>query len=633
MKIYKILTRAAVRFAAVVIAYSLATHRDINLESLIDSVSQSGLYALFFVGLGAIYDVVMRLDRAPWRYASIQNVLTNLRTSTLTVLLFLIVAFVIDRADTLPRSMFALTWMLDVVFFSGALLIRRAMHEQAFGRAFAPFLGKGDDQNQEDLIIIGELDSAEAFLRDRARGQLRQYRPLGLITSDKGDEGRELHGVQVLASFPSAGKALDDYSRQESKRAILFADDSIAPADIDPEVLGRLRASGVRMLRHSVVADLNESGPKTSLRELDLEDLLSRPPVALDFGEIRKMISGRRVLVTGAGGSIGSEICRQVAALGCAHLSLLDNSEFGLFKISIEVSDRFPTMSRNDIICDIRDADRIRHWVAQEQPDIIFHAAALKHVPLMEHHPCESVLTNVVGTSNVAAAALVNHVDQMVFISTDKAVDPGNVMGATKRLAESVVRRHRTLGGATSFSVVRFGNVLGSAGSVVPTFLDQIRRGGPVTVTHAEVERYFMTIPEAVQLVLHATASVSMRASDQSGLFVLDMGPPVKIMDLARRLIGLSDMPEARKIEIRITGLRPGEKLTEELVDSTEVAVRCDQGVFEVSDRGDTGVIGDTELALLKEQAQLGDSAATKVLLFRMLDQVRNGASDHGATS
>lgn len=268
-----------------------------------------------------------------------------------------------------------------------------------------------------------------------------------------------------------------------------------------------------------------------------------------------------------------------------------------------------------------------------ERPDIVFHAAAPKHVPLMEKHPCESVLTNVVGTWNVAEAANAARVKHMVFISTDKAVDPPNVMGATKRLAEAVVRGQQSAVGNTRFSVVRFGNVLGSAGSIVPTFRAQIERGGPLTLTHPDIERYFMTIPEAVQLVLHATAHSAGQQGGPLGVFVLDMGKPVKISDLARQLIGLYGKAPGKDIQIVGTGLRPGEKLFEELVDSNEAAEMCGQSLICVTDRIKGARMTEQTVQSLELVARAGDIAATRQLVFDILAKVRTVADDASSGS
>ena len=547
----------------------------------------------------------------------------TVRSSTIIVLAFVIGIFVFDRAAALPRSTPFLLWILDVGFLAGILVISRAVHEKALTAAFAPFLTNPSKTDRTPVLLLGELNAADMFLRDIERDPTSPHRPSGIVTPHVTDLGRELRGVKVRGSLQSMNSVLEAFCAESGPRSVVFLDESIAPADIDADLLGRLRIRGIKLLRRQNTIELKEGGAKPArYREVNLEELLSRPPVQLNLEPIRDLISGRRILVTGAGGSIGSEICRQVASLGCAHIGLLDHSEFALFNIDMEIGRRFPTLSKHDILCDIRDPRRVDAWVAKEEPHVIFHAAALKHVPLMESHPCESVLTNVIGTWNIADAARKYSVEDMVFISTDKAVDPGNVMGATKRLAESVMRAHRAAISNTRFSVVRFGNVLGSAGSVVPTFMAQIERGGPVTVTHADVKRYFMTIPEAVQLVLHATATSASRNDNKSGVFVLDMGKPVRIMDLATRLIELSGKVPGRDVEIQITGLRPGEKLTEELVDTMEEAQACDLGFFEIADR--TGHwIDQAAVRSLEQVAHSGDPQAARRRIFELLERVR----------
>jgi O-antigen biosynthesis protein WbqV len=613
----KVVARAAIRVFALVAAYGFA-YPTLDLRSIVEA---AGPYALVFAVIGLTNDMAFRADRGSWRFTSVLDILIMARNSTLTVGVLLVGIFIFDRGQSMPRSSVLLTWGLDIGLFSGLLLIRRAVHEKALTAAFAPFLSRPSEASHP-LMLIGDPSAADAFLRNLARDPVAAYCPVGVITNRAQDVGQEVRHVPVLASLAKAGAILDRFMERDGERSILFLDNSTTPADVGAEQLGRLRARGVRLMRLSGIVELSEPGVRPKLQEIDVEELLARPTVKLDFSEIRGLISGRRILVTGAGGSIGSEICRQVAALGCAHIGLFDNSEFGLFNIDMEIGNNFPTLSRSDILCNVRDADRVNDWVAAEQPDIIFHAAALKHVPLMENHPCESVLTNVVGTWNIADAARANGAAHMIFISTDKAVDPGNVMGATKRLAESVVRVHRAAASSTRFSVVRFGNVLGSAGSVVPTFKAQIARGGPITLTHPDIERYFMTIPEAVQLVLHATAKSANR-KHQSGVFVLDMGEPVKIMDLARRLIELHGKIPGRDIEIKITGLRPGEKLTEALVDSTEEARPCDPGVVEVNDRFDGLRIDRSFVRRLEDVARTGASAPTRQMVFEMLARVR----------
>ena len=325
------------------------------------------------------------------------------------------------------------------------------------------------------------------------------------------------------------------------------------------------------------------------MRDINIEELLAREPIELDRRAVGGLIQGRRILITGAGGSIGSELCRQVAAFNCARMILLDNSETALFEIE------------------------------RERPDLVFHAAALKHVSMVERHPTEGILTNVIGTWNVAEASRASGADQMVLISTDKAVDPTNVMGATKRLAEAVIQAQQTTNDGARFSAVRFGNVLGSSGSVVPIFKSQIERGGPVTVTHPEMTRFFMTIPEAAQLVLHATATCHEDDRRDSRLFLLEMGEPVSIMDLAQQMIALSGR---KNVEIEITGLRPGEKLTEALLDETERALPCAPKVMEVVSNSALRVT-QGHLTDLAEIVQTGDTEAVRRALFDLVSQVR----------
>jgi O-antigen biosynthesis protein WbqV len=355
------------------------------------------------------------------------------------------------------------------------------------------------------------------------------------------------------------------------------------------------------------------------MRDINIEELLAREPIELDRRAIAHLIQGRRVLVTGAGGSIGAELCRQVAAFNCAHLTLVDISETALFEIEREMRESWPRMSLRAVLCDVRNAARVTEAFRREKPDLVFHAAALKHVSMVEQHPVEGVLTNIVGTWNVAEASKASRAGQMVLISTDKAVDPSNVMGATKRMAEAVIQAQQTSADGARFSAVRFGNVLGSSGSVVPIFKSQIEKGGPVTVTHPEMTRFFMTIPEATQLVLHATAACHEDDRQDARLFLLEMGEPVRIMDLARQMIALSGRKD---IEIVTTGLRPGEKLTESLLDETERSLPCAPKVLEVVSNSALRVTTDhlSELAAL---AEAGDISGVRTALFDLVGQVR----------
>ena len=370
---------------------------------------------------------------------------------------------------------------------------------------------------------------------------------------------------------------------------------------------GRLRASGSRGVGSGKLATF------------PVQDLLGRPPVSLDLTLPTEWIAGKRVLITGAGGSIGSELARQVALLGCHHVGLLDNCEFNLFEIDRELDESHPDLSREAVLCDIRDGDRLERWVARERPDVIFHAAALKHVSLVEKHPCEGVLTNVAGTANVALAARRHGVADLVLISTDKAVSPNNVMGATKRLTEQFVRGLAEDSRSTRFHVVRFGNVLGSAGSAAPVFQAQIERGGPIRVTHTDVERYFMTIPEAVQLLSLASAMGAQRPPQNCSVFVLEMGEPVRIVDLAERMIALNGLTPGEDIEILIVGLRAGEKLSEDLVDWNEESVSAGvEGIVEVRSL-EREILTEAKVRELERLARTGDDEAMRREVFGLL--------------
>lgn len=616
----KLIARSVVRAGALVTAYGIVVFNDIDPLAIIGSLSAIWTYAVVFVTAGAGYDLATQAWRKSWRFASLRDILLAVRSGTIIALALLLVVFILDRGEGLPRSVLLLTWLLDVGMFGGLLIIRRAAHERTLLDAFAPFLGRRRLE-KTPLMLIGDMKSADAFLRDLHRSESQPYVAVGVIAPDARDVRQELRGTRVLGSFADIDALLADFAQGEVSRAVLFLDGAPAPADLDAEVLARLRAREVRLLKMNRLADLDVEGSALSLRELDLNELLSRPPIHLDRERVRSFITARRVLVTGAGGSIGSEICRQVASLSCAHLTMVDQSEFGLFKIDQEIGSAYPTLSRAARLCDVRDAARVQRCLAGETPEIVFHAAALKHVPLMEAHPSDSVLTNVFGSANVADAAVAVGADHFVLISTDKAVDPPNVMGATKRLAERVVYQRRSPQGP-KISVVRFGNVLGSAGSVVPTFLEQIAKGGPVTLTHPDIERFFMTIPEAVQLVLHASARAS-EVEVGGSVLVLDMGKPVKIIDLARRLIELNGKTPGVDVDIRVTGLRPGEKLTEALFDVTEEPHECEPGLLEVIDRNATVRLADGDLKRLRASAAEGADQEVRALLFRLLEGVR----------
>lgn len=405
-------------------------------------------------------------------------------------------------------------------------------------------------------IVVGAGTAGQLIAREALTNEKATFQIVAFVDDDPRKLGQLLNGIRVEGRIDDLPRLI----RQTAAQEVLIAMPSGRGALIR-RVVELAQTAGAKTRTLPSLSDLVAGRIEvTALRPVEIQDLLRRAPIVTDLEKVRTLATGRSVLVTGAGGSIGSELCRQIAALQPSLLVLLDHSENQVFEIEGELRRRFPYLKMAPMVADIRDADRVRRVFDRFRPFAVFHAAAHKHVPLMEDNVIEAVTNNVLGTRNVVEAAVDFDTTHFVMISTDKAVRPTSIMGATKRLAEIIVR-FAAMRAKRHFVAVRFGNVLGSRGSVVPTFLAQIERGGPVTVTHPDMRRFFMTIPEAVQLVLQAGA-----LGEGGELFVLDMGDPVKIADLARDLIRLSGLEEGEDIEIKYTGIRPGEKLYEEVL-------------------------------------------------------------------
>ena len=588
---------------------------------------------VLYAALAGGFSVLFRRELSPWRYASIPDVLVLARIAILTAAVFLLWTFVLDRARGLPRSTLFMAPLLQMMGSMGVRVLRRALHERAF-QAIAPLKTLNDRTTAAApaLLLIGPASLADTYLRDVARSHDKAFNPVGIVGTEPRDVGQQVRGVCIIDHLENLDAALADLQRwNRYPRAVLFLEEPARLKGLTADQLGRLKNDGVRLLRLPSIVELahHEGVNLVSMREINIEELLARDPIELDRGAVGGLIRGRRVLVTGAGGSIGSELCRQVAAFNCGHLSLVDFSETALFGIERELAEHFPDVSCSAALCDVRQAERVAAIFAEEQPDLVFHAAALKHVGMVERQPHEGVLTNVIGTWNVAEAAKAVGAAQMVLISSDKAVDPANAMGATKRLAEAVIQAQQSSNG-TRFAAVRFGNVLGSAGSVVPIFKSQIERGGPVTVTHPDMARYFMTIPEAAQLVLHATAtSADGEAGAPSRLFILEMGEPVRIMDLARQMVALSGRTPGKDVEIQVVGLRPGEKLSEALLDESERAEPCAPKVLEVVSPSPLRLTAG-HLEELERLAETGDREAVRRLVFELVAQIRGERATAG---
>lgn len=540
------------------------------------------LNATVFAALIVAVQLPARVYRHSWRYVSPPDLLRIVQVALFATLGLALFDYLLFRSAMGPGEFYGFTWMLAT---GGMMLVRtavRAVREQRLAELLLPLPVKDVDEGQPRMLLIGSPNDVDNTLREVIDRPDFGYIPAGIVLDDDGMRGQGIRGVRVLGSTKVLESIVDAQTDGSgSDLALVFSTPPALMTGIDPGAIARLRKRDFRILTLPRTAELSESDHRRfRLRKLRLEDLLSRSPVNLPLEPLRSGFRNRRVMVTGAGGTIGSELCRQAAALGCSELVMLDLAETPLFDIDREVSERFTSVKRRALLRDIRDGKAVREVIKATRPDVIFHAAALKHVSLMEEHPKQAVETNVLGTANVAQAAREFGVSQMVLISTDKAVAPVNIMGAAKRLAEAVIHRMADeADGATRFGVVRFGNVLGSNGSVVPILRSQIESGGPVTITHPDMERFFMTVPEAVQLVLHATIEAA-RNGGEPAVYVLDMGEPVKILDMAQRLIELcAPAGKESEVEIEIIGLRPGEKLREALVDEGETLLSTLDGL------------------------------------------------------
>ena len=501
--------------------------------------------AIYAVGL-----LAFGIQRGLWRYVGLHDLGRILWASVVSSAVFYGVVHGFLGWVGYPRSVIILTGVLSGLYLGGIRLSVRWFREWL--RVLSP--------SARRVLIVGAGHAGELLVRDMLSDRDSHYRPVGLVDDDPIKRKMKIHGVSVVGKIEDIAAL----SRGLLAHEIIVAIPSASTA-LKQRILAASEGCKVPIKTLPSVKQLLENPEALrQVRPMSLEDLLQREPIQMDRQELHPLLEGKRVLVTGAGGSIGSELCRQIARYHPATLILFERYENGVFALDLELRAQYPKITIIPAIGDVTVHERVAEVLQQTDPDLVFHAAAHKHVPLMELNPKEAVRNNVLGTKTVAEASLASGVDRFVLISTDKAVNPTSVMGATKRVAEDLMQSlsHR---GQTKFTVVRFGNVLGSNGSVVPLFAEQIRKGGPLTVTHPEIKRFFMTIPEAVQLVLQAS-----RLGQGGEVFVLDMGEQVKVVDLARNMIVLSGLVPDQDIQIVYSGLRPGEKLYEELFEETE---------------------------------------------------------------
>ncbi|MFQ5345297.1 MAG: polysaccharide biosynthesis protein [Mariprofundus sp.] len=489
------------------------------------------------------------LYRGLWRFASVPDLIRILKAVSVGALLTFLIVFVLQRMEGIPRSIPLLYPLFLVLGLSGPRIFYRLLKDRHFDLSVKP---------AQRVLIAGAGRAGEMLIRDLLKDH--QYLAVGFVDDDTSKQGREIHGVRVLGKLADTGLLTE----QLDVDVVLIAIPSASHETMQQLVQICMEAK-VASRTLPAIAELADGKVEVSkLRQVSIEDLLGRDPVSLNDAGLHDLLDGKRILVTGAGGSIGSELCRQIIHYAPDMLILLDHSEYNLYRINEEMQ-TCPNFRIHGLLGDVRDAERM-HWLFKTfKPQVVLHAAAYKHVPIVEENPAEGIKTNIFGTRHIADLASEFQAEKFIMVSTDKAVNPGNIMGASKRAAEIYCQN---LNGRahTQMITTRFGNVLDSTGSVVPLFRRQIASGGPVTVTHSEITRFFMTIQEACQLILQAAV-----IGEGGEIFVLDMGEPVKIKDLAKQMISLSGFEPGLDIKIEMTGLRPGEKLHEELFYNSEV--------------------------------------------------------------
>lgn len=556
----------------ILILASITSAYLIRFEFDIPSFFLSALFKVFpwvvVLKLTAFY--IFSLYRGMWRYTSIVDLLNIVKAASMASLVLISIVLFKTRFEGYPRSVFIIDWFLTIVLISGFRVCVRLFFENVTTKELSPstfltLIRKSHTRKagQKNLIIIGASYSGEKICREIKNNPDLQYRIKGFIDDDRKKVGRAIHGIKVIGTVDNLPTAVENTDADEILIAITTASGSQMRRIVD-----RCKKVGVPFKTVPGYGELiNGKVSVKAIRDVAYRDLLGREIVKLDERGIEFYLKGQTVMVTGAGGSIGSELCRQICRYAPRRLVLYERAESPLYHIELELKNHFRNVEIIPVLGDILDNNQLNACFGQYNPPVVFHAAAYKHVPMLEIQPWKAIDNNIQGTSNLLETAIRHSVERFVFVSTDKAVRPTNVMGASKRMAEMLIQcQSQKSKLATKFSIVRFGNVLGSIGSVVPLFKKQIETGGPVTVTHPDVTRYFMTIPEACQLILQAGAL----GNEQVNIYLLDMGEPIRIADMAKDLIRLSGFEPGKDIKIEYVGLRPGEKLFEELITEGE---------------------------------------------------------------
>lgn len=575
---------------------------------------------LGFIALGVF--LWTQLYRGVWRYVSLNELIAIMIAVTGVILLYLPLLLLLNKPVSIPRSLIGLVWGLMIIFLGGSRfayrIFRNRMEAQA-NHQFSPI-------PQSRVLLVGVNNQTELFIREVEHNAQSPYEIVGIIDDRKHDIGRYIHGIEVMGRIEDLPRIVAHLNAQGAHPHHLVITNPDFKGDMLQKVLDLSANLNVDLARIPKLTDLNRANPHSlDIKPISVEDLLGREQIALDRKSMKAFIQKRRILVTGAGGTIGGELLRQVAAFDPSHITIVDHSEFLLYNANLDITEHYPDLSIKPVLMDVSDTIRVQKVIQEEKPDIIFHAAALKHVPIAEQNPNEAILTNVVGTRNIAEAARINKVKAMVFISTDKAVNPSSIMGASKRLSESLCQSLDSLNkekSGTRYVIVRFGNVLGSTGSVVPLFTRQLQKGGPLTVTDPRVTRYFMTTHEAIELVLQAAALGFKSAKTTGQIFVLDMGKSIKIDDLARQMIRLAGYKPEEDIKIEYTGLRGGEKLHEELFfNSEKLQPTSCEGLMLATTEIDPPKRLLSRLDVLEEHARLRESEKSLALLKELVPE------------
>jgi FlaA1/EpsC-like NDP-sugar epimerase len=632
-------SRPIIRIAVNVVLDGLLAAAAVPLAHWLAEPSGDPLVPWWMLACGSVAlllpGILFRLPLQYWRFVATDDLVAVGAASATAAALYTLAMWMLGVAP--PGPAFPVLHAIALMLLLGLpRMAYRMLHE-------TPLPTGADAPEVQDVLLVGAGEGADLFLRALAADRGAPWRASGILSLGRSQTGRRIQSCPILGSVDEAPAVLARLRDEGALPAALVVTDAEVPGPVLAALMNAADREGVRVARAPRPTALDPARPdafarrRLELKPVAIEDLLNRPQVKLDRDGMARLVEGQRVLVTGAGGTIGGELARQVAALGPELLVLVDNGEYALWQIDLELAETAPAVPRRALIADVRDEARIRAVFDQARPDLVFHAAALKHVPIVESNPLEGLLTNAAGTRAVADAARAAGARAMVLISTDKAVNPSSVMGASKRLAEmycqalDIAARTSAAGGMRCITV-RFGNVLGSTGSVVPLFQRQLARGGPLTVTHPDMQRYFMTVREAVGLVLQASVVGAGEANGaflrDGGVFVLDMGEPVKIVDLARQMIRLAGLRPDVDVPVRFTGLRPGEKLFEEMFHGREPPAPTEYpGLLMAKPRTADAAIVGRAIEEIAAACRAGQQRQALGLLSRMVPEFEHNAT------